>query len=259
MDGCHSSSSPVTSGVLQGTVLGPLLFLLFINDLPLVLDPTTKCRLFADDCLVYREIHNLEDQIKLQEELNALECWSIQWGMHFNAKSAIQWLSQDLPLSRKCINWITPYWTKSALAPILVWKSPRALDGKNMWIPSPPRPTHAWGSSEETLRATRIPWRGCPMFHSFDPHWNTVLLYGIHTSSKTRTHWNAPRDEQLAGSIETTTPERVSQRCYVSCGWTPLENRWNTSSLTMMFKVLNRHVGIPPVDLGVSLTSRLPH
>ena len=86
MEGCHSSSSPVTSAVPQGTVLGPLLFHLFINDLPLVLNPTTKCRLFADDCLVYREIHNLEDQIKLQEYLNGLERWSTQRGMHFNAK-----------------------------------------------------------------------------------------------------------------------------------------------------------------------------
>ena len=147
-------------------------------------------------------------------------------------KSAIQWLSQDLPLSRKCIYWITPYWTKSALAPILVWQSPRPLDGKNMWIPSPPRPTHAWGSSEETLRAAHIPWRGCPMLHSFDPHWNTVLLYGTCTSSNTRTPWSTPRDKQLARSTETTTPERVSQWCYVSYGWTP-------------WKIVGRHLASP--------------
>ena len=63
----------------------PLLFLLYINDLPAVLDPSTKCQLFADSCLVYRDIHGPEDQIVVQRDLDALEQWSRQWGMLFNA------------------------------------------------------------------------------------------------------------------------------------------------------------------------------
>ena len=51
IDGHLSSSSTVQSGVPQCTVLGPLLFLCFINDLPSVVDPNTQVRLFADDCL----------------------------------------------------------------------------------------------------------------------------------------------------------------------------------------------------------------
>ena len=83
IDGQFSSNSEVTSGVPQGTVLGPLLFLLYI---PSVLEPSTKCCLFADDCLVYREIRSSEDQVSLQKDLDTLEQWSIQWGMLFNAK-----------------------------------------------------------------------------------------------------------------------------------------------------------------------------
>ena len=51
--------------LLQGTVLCPLLFLLHINDLPSVV--SSKVRLFADDCLIYRNIKNKEDQIELQK------------------------------------------------------------------------------------------------------------------------------------------------------------------------------------------------
>jgi hypothetical protein len=86
VDGQFSEKSDVTSGVPQGTVLGPLLFLIFINDLPTVIDPHTTCRLFADDCLIYRNIHSLSDQVQLQKDLDSLQEWSITWGMHFNPK-----------------------------------------------------------------------------------------------------------------------------------------------------------------------------
>ena len=84
-DGFKSEYSAVTSGVPQGTVLGPLLFLLHINDLPSVVDPGTSVRLFADDTLIYRVIHSLEDQVALQRDLARLEQWAESWGMVFNA------------------------------------------------------------------------------------------------------------------------------------------------------------------------------
>ena len=84
VDGRCSSSSSVLSGVPQGTVLGPLLFLCFINDIVSVVDPGTQIRLFADDCLLYRVISSVHDQILLQRDLHALSEWSHLWGMHFN-------------------------------------------------------------------------------------------------------------------------------------------------------------------------------
>ena len=84
-DGSRSQYSPVTSGVPQGTVLGPLLFLLHLNDLPTVVDPGTSVRLFADDALIYRVINSLEDQVALQQDLRNLEHWASAWGMVFNA------------------------------------------------------------------------------------------------------------------------------------------------------------------------------
>ena len=78
-----TSHIDMVSGVPQGTVLGPLLFLLHINDLPSVV--SSKLRLFAEDCLIYRNIKNKEDQIALQKDLNLLENGGNTWGMHFNA------------------------------------------------------------------------------------------------------------------------------------------------------------------------------
>ena len=83
-DGVKSEYSPVTSGVPQGTVLGPLLFLLYINDMPSVVDSRTSVRLFADDALVCRVINNIEDQVVLQQDLTRLESWAKSWGMVFN-------------------------------------------------------------------------------------------------------------------------------------------------------------------------------
>ncbi|KAI8488562.1 hypothetical protein Bbelb_335910 [Branchiostoma belcheri] len=85
-DGECSPSTCVLSGVPQGTVLGPLLFLIYINDLPSRLSPGTTARLFADDCLIYREIRGQGDQVILQKDLIALQDWAATWGMKFNPK-----------------------------------------------------------------------------------------------------------------------------------------------------------------------------
>ena len=65
----------------QGTVLGPLLFSLYINDI--MVDIDSEIRLFADDCVCYRQIHSIEDTVKLQRDINRLGRWARKWGMRF--------------------------------------------------------------------------------------------------------------------------------------------------------------------------------
>ena len=82
--GCFSGWASVTSGVPQGSVLGPLLFNLFINDISHNL--TTKFLLFADDTLIYQPIQSPEDELALQGDLNELSRWSDTNGMLLNIK-----------------------------------------------------------------------------------------------------------------------------------------------------------------------------
>jgi len=78
-----STSLAVTSGVPQGTVLGPALFLVFINDLP-DCATSSSVRLFADDAIMYRTIRSPHDCALLQKDLDALEKWEASWKMEFN-------------------------------------------------------------------------------------------------------------------------------------------------------------------------------
>ena len=80
--GCHSTMVPVTSGVPQGSVLGPLLFLIYVNDLPDVVSCSVK--LFADDAKLFSGISTDSQAADLQADLNALVQWSSSWQMAFN-------------------------------------------------------------------------------------------------------------------------------------------------------------------------------
>ena len=82
LDGTSSDSVPVTSGVPQGSVLGPALFLLYINDLPDTID--SQVRLFADDTVLYRTIKSDTDHHRLQTDLDKLTEWAIAWDMQFH-------------------------------------------------------------------------------------------------------------------------------------------------------------------------------
>ena len=67
VDGTYSSPCSVTSGVPQGSVLGPVLFLIYINDITSNIH--SQLRLFADDCLIYHPISSPEDHTILQNDL----------------------------------------------------------------------------------------------------------------------------------------------------------------------------------------------
>ena len=87
VNGVKSDWVPVLSGVPQGTVFGPLLFSLYINDT--TEDIESDLKVFADDCVCYPEIKISEDTVKIQEDIDRLGCWARRWSMRFHPVNAI--------------------------------------------------------------------------------------------------------------------------------------------------------------------------
>ena len=92
----RSSWADVTSGIPQGSLLGPMLFIIYINDMPTSV--LSSIYLFADDAKVYRNISSNDDPPTLQHDLQQLEKWSERWQLRFNSnKCKVMHLGRQNP------------------------------------------------------------------------------------------------------------------------------------------------------------------
>ena len=82
VNGEMSSPKPVISGIPQGSVLGPLLFVLYINDLPDAV--SSNILLFADDTKIFQQVRSKQDALSLQSDIDVLNDWSEKWLLKFN-------------------------------------------------------------------------------------------------------------------------------------------------------------------------------
>ena len=85
VDGVASQWTSVSCGFPQGSILGPILFTIFINDLPNSITHKSKMALYADDSKVYSNISSIQCCESLQQSLDSLNCWSNINNMRFNA------------------------------------------------------------------------------------------------------------------------------------------------------------------------------
>ena len=94
VDNNSSTLLPVLSGVPQGSILGPVLFLVYINDLPEQIN-YASCYLFADDTKLIKSIRGINDRLLMQSDVDSLHRWCEQWKLKLNA-SKCQTLSVSL-------------------------------------------------------------------------------------------------------------------------------------------------------------------
>ena len=109
VDHCSSSICSVVSGVPQGSVLGPLLFLFFINDIDAVCKGNTTLQLFADDAKLYSSVDFSAHSISLQQSLDNLCAWAEQWQLSINISkcSVLSIASKSHQVSSYYINGIS--------------------------------------------------------------------------------------------------------------------------------------------------------
>ena len=84
LDGRCSSWASVLSGKPQGSILGPLLFILYINDLPDCLNDDSNIYLYADNAKLFRHISTSQDSLFLQDDINKLFNWTDEWLIKLN-------------------------------------------------------------------------------------------------------------------------------------------------------------------------------
>ena len=104
LDDVASQWAPVTLGVPQGSLLGPVLFVLFIKDLPGVLPEGTQSAIYADDTKVVSSISSVADCERLQQALTNLRSWSHDNNIRFNASKCkvLTIMHKKKPLLQDC-------------------------------------------------------------------------------------------------------------------------------------------------------------
>ena len=91
----YSNETEVTSGIPQGSILGPVLFTIFINDLPEALN--VQCKVFADDTKIYEDV-NKKDEI--QKDLYTMQEWTEKWNLYFNvSKCKVMHIGKKNPMT----------------------------------------------------------------------------------------------------------------------------------------------------------------
>ena len=256
LDGQASDPVPVLSGVPQGSVLGPVLYLIFINDLPDNI--RLSVRLFADDCVLYRNIKTLTDCQILQDDLNSLGQWETDWQMKFNvAKCHSMRVTLHLPSNQIHFNYSLLQQTLEqvestkylgiTITDNLEWgqhvseissKANKTLGflRRNLAL----APQHTKEVAYQTLVRPQLEY-AAPIWHPY----NETETKKVEKVQKTAARWVCRRWHNKS-SVDDMLND---------LDWPSLEDRRLKSSLTFFYKI---HSGTVSLDKDKYLTHRHP-
>ena len=243
LDGKSSPAAPVTSGVPQGTVLGPLLFLVYINDLPSRV--SSSVRLFADDYLLYRVIKDHQDAELLQIDLNQLQEWERDWQMLFNPD---KYEHIRITNKRKIIQTSYTIHGQQLKETIQAKYLDVTIDSKLYWIAMwtwwLKRANQTTAFLRRNLSCSRDVKAKC---------YKSLVRLQMDYASTT---WD-PYTKTNAAKIE-AVQRRTARFCFSDysrtssvtsmmqeLGWEDLQTRWQQNKAIMMYKIVNNLVDIP--------------
>ena len=256
VDGIESSPSPVLSGVPQGTTLGPLLFLIYINDISKNLSPNTKIRLFADDSLLYRTISSPSDSAQLQKDLDTLQLWETSNKMEFHPGKCL-----TLRITNKQKPILSDYFihsTKLSLTDSAKYLGV-TIDSKLSWSA---HINNIQSKANSTLAFLRRNLHSCPRpvkETCYKTFVRPILEYGgcVWDPHQQNQIDQIERVQKRAARFVTGNHELIhgnTEKNMKSLGWDSLEERRARSKLTTLYKARTGAISIPIEDLIISNT-----
>ena len=259
VDGSISKPCKALSGVPQGTVLGPLLFLIYINDIHDNLSPGTTLRLFADDSLLYRVINSIHDTFILQKDLDQLQKWEKANKMEFHPGKC-----QILRITNKQKPIITNYNIHNTI--LQVFSSAKylgvSIDSKLNWKD---HSNNVYNKASFMLSFLERNFYKCPenvKINLFNALVRPILEYGCCA-------WDPYRNKQIsrlelinkrAARFVTGNHRREhgnTNKNMKSLGWSPLSERRAQIKLITFYKIQKNEVHIPSDDLVQNLRKPL--
>lgn len=247
INGQSSFAASVSSGVPQGTVTGPLWFLIYINDLPW----KTSChtRLFADDCILYTPVTADQQTSILQNDLKLLEGWQDTWLMKFNpTKCCTMTIGKRNPPHHKyqfCDEELSSVDTHPYLglhlSNTLKWNlHTKEVCNKAQRVQNVIR-RNLWGCSKE-VKATAYKSMVRPILEYASAAWDPALKQNINSLERIQ------RQAARFCTGNYVREEGVVTRALHELKWDTLQDRRKKQRLSMMYKMVNGLVTIPIQD-----------
>ena len=252
VDCTKSQEEAMLSGVPQGTVLGPLMFLLYINDMPFQVQRDIRCRLFADDSLLYRVMDSTLYQVQLQQDLKNLEKWAVDWGMVFTLLNINGGRTHRPYLYELCGVLLKSLTQERYLGVILT----QSLSWSNHVSQVSVKANHKLGFIKRNLKGSPQELKRLAYI--------TLVRSGMECASPV---WDpsTSKDQDALEKVQRRAARWINSSYDRTTSVTnllrqlnlePLEKRIRIYRLTFLHKVLNEHVAVPPYKLDITQNGR---